>query len=829
VTLFRVAFPRCFASAYITASAPSPGLCNGGVLCKVAAIVSRCSLPLAFLLLLAPCAAAAQEAPDLSVLDRVLQQAVEGGEVPGVVALVGHKGQVVYRKAFGWRQVEPEREAMTADTIFDAASLTKPIVTATALMLLMEEGRVRLNDAAARYLPEFAENGKGEITVRHLLTHFSGLPAGLDLKEPWQGKEEGMSRAFAIAPVAPPGAQFLYSDVNYIVLGALVERLSGQPLERFAAERIFRPLGMRDTMFLPPAELRARIAPTEYDGDAMLRGVVHDPTTRRMGGVAGQAGMFTTAHDLARYAQALLDGKHVLTPLGIAKMTTPQSPPHSAVLRGLGWDIDSPFASNRGELLPVGSFGHTGFTGTSLWIDRVTETYIILLANAVHPRGLPAGPRFGSPAVSLRARFANAVAAALNAKLDPEQVARLGRLTGYGEAGAGVRRPVARNAQVMTGIDVLAAESFRRLRKEKGKRRIGLVTNHTGRDAQGRRTLDLVAAAEGVELAAIFSPEHGPEGVLDTADIGHSRDAATGVPVYSVYGSREEQRRPPLEVLRRLDAVLFDVQDVGARYYTYPATLRYFLEAAAQAGIELVVLDRPNPITGVFVQGPLSDEGSESFVNFHPVPIRHGMTVGELARMFAAERNINARLTVVEMQGWQRGDWFDSTGLAWVNPSPNLRGLTQAALYPGVAMVEHTNVSVGRGTDTPFEKLGAPWVDGRALAAYLNRRSIPGVRLVPVEFTPAWGPFAGERCRGVNILLVDRDALDAPLLGVELAAALRALHPGEFRMEPMQTLLANRAVYEAIAAGRDPRVIAEGWEESLREFRERRRQYLLYP
>lgn len=782
-------------------------------------------------LLASLCAASAQApAPDLdSVLDALLDDAVRQGDVPGAVAIVGHDGRVVYRKAFGLRSLEPEREPMTLDTVFDVASLTKPVATATSVMLLMERGRIRLNDAVARYIPEFAQNGKDSVTIRQLLTHFSGLPPGLDLNEIWHGREEGVRRACERPLAAPPGTRFIYSDVNYIVLGELVARVSGMPLEDFAAQNIFAPLGMKDTRFLPPESLHPRIAPTQYEALSMLRGVVHDPTTRRMGGVAGQAGLFSTADDLARYAQALLDRKHVLSPLTIEKMTTPQQPPFSAVMRGLGWDMESPFASNRGELLPVGSFGHTGFTGTSLWIDPVTRTYIVLLANSVHPHGPPTGARFGSPTVSLRARVGNAVAAALNRRLTPEEVARLGRLTGYSETAVAVRRPVSRNARVLTGIDVLQADGFQPLRGTPEKpRRIGLVTNHTGLDAEGRRTIDVLAAAEGIELAALFSPEHGPAGVLDTADIGHSVDEATGVKIYSVYGATTAERRPPLDVLRTLDVVVYDVQDIGARYYTYPTTLLYFLEGAAQAGIEVVVLDRPNPITGVFVQGPIADEGSESFVVFHTVPIRHGMTVGELAVMFNVERRVHARLTVVRMRGWQRGDWLDSTGLTWVNPSPNMRSLTQATLYPGVAMVEGTNVSVGRGTDTPFEVLGAPWIRAREFAEHLNRRNIPGVRFVPVEYTPRSSVHAGERCGGVNIVLLDRNGFDAPLLGVELASALRTLYPDDFRMERMNNLLASQSVFDAIREGHDPQAIAAEWHEPLMQFMERRRPFLLY-
>jgi uncharacterized protein YbbC (DUF1343 family) len=273
---------------------------------------------------------------------------------------------------------------------------------------------------------------------------------------------------------------------------------------------------------------------------------------------------------------------------------------------------------------------------------------------------------------------------------------------------------------------------------------------------------------------------------------------------------------------------VFDIQDAGVRFYTYETTLGYFLEAAAKAGVEAIVLDRPNPITGSFVQGPVADAGRESFTDYWTVPVRHGMTLGELAKMFNVERNINARLTVVAMQGWERGDWFDSTGLAWVNPSPNLRGLTAAALYPGVALIEGTNVSVGRGTDTPFELVGAPWIKSRELAAYLNARGIAGVRFVPVSFTPSASNYDGKDCEGVNLVLTDRNALDAPELGIELAAALKKLYPADFKIERMTELLVNQMAYDGLLQGRDPRRIAQDWQEELEKFEVVRKKYLIY-
>jgi uncharacterized protein YbbC (DUF1343 family)/CubicO group peptidase (beta-lactamase class C family) len=764
-----------------------------------------------------------KSAQNFSDLDVIVQEAVDQGKMPGAVVIVGHNGRIVYRKAFGSKSLEPTREPMTVDTIFDLASLTKCIATTTAVMQLVETGRVRLNDPVNAYLPGFSQNGKAQITVRELFTHYSGLAPDLDLKQPWQGRDTALKMVLEATPIDPPGARFVYSDINFETLGFLVEKVSGMPLNEYAEKKIFAPLGMTRTRFLPPADWLPQIAPTEYDEyGKMLRGIVHDRTARRMGGVAGHAGLFSTADDLARFAQQLLSGHTILSRPAIEKMSTPQQPANAASLRGLGWDIDSPFASNRGELLPVGSFGHTGFTGTSLWIDPTTDTYLILLTNAVHPIGK------GS-VISLRARLATAVVHSLDLTVSERENLRISRITGYNESLMADRRFTTRNGGVKNGIDVLEADAFRELHPNPERPlRIGLVTNQTGLDAHGQRTIDVLARASGISVKAIFSPEHGIAGALDTADIGNSHDPATGVPVYSVYGDTDAKRRPTTDKLADLDAIVYDIQDVGARFYTYESTLGYFLEAAAKTHKQIFVLDRPNPINGVYVQGPIADPGSESFVSYWQIPVRHGMTAGELARLFNGERSIKANLTVVPMQGWMRGDWFDSTGQVWTNPSPNMRSLTEAELYPGIGMIEGGNISVGRGTDTPFEFVGAPWIDALAFSSYLNGRQIEGVRFIPVNFTPTSSNYANLRCGGVNVVVTARDSLDAPELGLEIASALNHLYPKQFDIAKLDTLMRNKTTLGALVAGQDPRRIAEDWQDPADKFMTRRNKYLLY-
>jgi uncharacterized protein YbbC (DUF1343 family)/CubicO group peptidase (beta-lactamase class C family) len=817
-----------------------------------------------------------------AVIDQVVEAAIARGELPGAVVIVGSQGRVVYRKAYGDRSLEAGHkrliEPMTVDTVFDMASLTKPLMTATAVMQLFEQGRFRLDDPVAKYLPGFAAEGKGGITIRMLLTHYSGLPPDLPLTQPWTGKTTAFRLADASVPLTAPGVQFRYSDINFIVLGELVETLSGESEDRYVLEHVIAPLHLEHTRYLPPASWDAGIAPTAYDEhDQMMRGTVHDPTARRMGGVAGHAGLFMSADDLAVYTQALLDrlagrpSAFPLSQLTLEKMTRPEQPATGTALRGLGWDIDSPFSGNRGELYPVGTFGHTGFTGTSVWMDpyggAFGDSYVILLANGVHPTVV-------HNLTPLRGLVANAAVEALGGAMAgraamEKQVLRaaqddrglggggeslLAQLTGYNESMAGRRLHVDRNGQVLTGIDVLEKERFAplaELAKEHGGRlRLGLLTNQTGLDAAGRRTIDVLQtdaekAVPGLQLTTLFSPEHGIAGTMDREGIASGTDAASGLPVVSLYGTDAASRRPTRAELEKLDAVVVDLQDAGVRFYTYETVLGYLLEAAENAGLQkpgtrVIVLDRPDPVTGALVQGPVSDAGRESYTDYMPLPVRHGLTLGELAGYMRGVKRLTTPLTVIEMEGWERGDWFDSTGLGWTNPSPNLRDLTEATLYPGVALVEPTNVSVGRGTDTPFEQVGAPWIGhggALALAARLNARMLPGVRFMAVAFTPempaagktaAAYPFAGQVCYGVRLTVVDRNVLDAPEMGAELVAALWRLFPGEFAIDKVDRLLGNAQALAGLKAGDDAQTVAAAWASGVQAFEQARRPYLLY-
>jgi uncharacterized protein YbbC (DUF1343 family) len=567
-----------------------------------------------------------------------------------------------------------------------------------------------------------------------------------------------------------------------------VEKISGEPLDVYTEKHIFAPLKMTHTRFLPPASWRPKIAPTQYDeNNHMLRGVVHDPTSRRMGGVAGHAGLFTTAADLAKFARMLLrGGAPVFKRSTVKAMTSVQSPPNVLVRRAGGFDIDSGYSRPRGTVFPLGSYGHTGFTGTILWIDPQSKTFYIFLSNRVHPNGKGVVTALQ---VALGTLSAKAARVAPEDMLPPRPGGEVAWIT-HGD-------------EVANGIDNLIAKRYAPLRGMK----IGVITNHTGIDRSGNPTIDLLRSAPGVDVRALFAPEHGLFGAAD-ANLGDARDPVRDLPVYSLYG---ESRKPKPEQLAGLDALVFDIQDVGVRFYTYAATMRLAMEAAADAHIKFIVLDRVNPINGVAVEGPLLHGAAEDFTGWHDVPIRHGMTMGELAKMFAEERHIAVDLTVIPLLRWKRAQWQDDAGLPWINTSPNMRSLTEATLYPGVGIVE-LSVSVGRGTPTPFELVGAPYVDPERFVAELNTFKLPGIRFDPVRFTPTSSNFANKECGGARLTVTDRNALQPVKSGIAIALALQKLYPNDFKF--------NDHLLRA--------PLKLDWSDDERAFRERRAKFLLY-
>ena len=752
-------------------------------------------------------------------IDEGAADAVASGEIPGVVVLVGRGDDILFQGAYGSRRFLPKSSPMTVDTIFDIASLTKPVGTAIAVMALVEKGTIKLDAPLGQYLKEFRGKQFDEITIRRLMTHTAGLIAYPPNAAVTAGFPSAVTEIAKIPLEYPPGSAFQYSDTGFILLGEVVRRVSGARLDRYLERILFRPLDLQDTSFHPKASLMSRVAPTEFVGGRVLNGEVHDPRARLLGGVAGHAGMFSTAADLARICRMLLNGGilggHRVLDAATVRMMW-DAAPEGRGMRTLGWDLSSPYSRPMAPFFPEGSVGHTGFTGTSIWIDPPTRSYMIILTNRVHP--------YGGGVAKIRELRARLTAAAGAQLFQPTLASDATVASGPAADAPAPESPpehlVLPSERILTGLDLLVEQKFVML----GGHSVGLVTNQTGIDSRGRRTIDLIANAPGVRLHAIFSPEHGLTGDVD-ADVPNSRDVVTGRPIWSLYGPT---RRPSSAMLKDVSLVVFDIQDVGVRYYTYLTTLVYVMEEAAKQRIPVLVLDRPNPINGRVVEGPLMDSDLQSFTAPHPIPVRTGLTIGEFARLAAAERKIPVALTVVPLVGWDRGRWFDETGLPWVNPSPNIRSVTQALLYSGVGLLEATNLSVGRGTDSPFEVVGAPWIEPQGLAAALNQQGLRGVTFQPIWFTPTADVYANVLCGGVRLIVTDREAIRPVTVGLALGRTLRTRHRDQFRPENIQNLLVNRSTMWAFLRGEAfERVTA--WAEIDRSaFLNRRASYLIY-
>ncbi|MBN1490721.1 MAG: DUF1343 domain-containing protein [Phycisphaerae bacterium] len=761
-------------------------------------------------------AATTIDADRLTPIDQLMAEAIEQGSCPGGVVLVGQRDRIVWRKAYGHRALVPEKVETTLDTIYDMASVTKVVATATSVALLIERGKIGLGDRVSRFIPEFTSHGKDRITVEHLLVHRAGLIPDNSLADYADGPEASMRKIYDLTLFADPGDQFRYSDVGFIMLGELVNRVSGRSLDVFAREEIFLPAGMEHTSFLPPESWRAKCASHEKRGDGYMIGEVHDPRAYALGGVAGHAGLFGTADDLARYCQMILnggeiDGKRILSPLTVREMTRPRPIGTIDGVRGLGFDIATSYSSARGDLFPrFASFGHTGWTGTSFWIDPTTGVYAIILTNRVHPDGK-------GNVVNLRAKIATVVASAI----DTDAFARPaeGGFVGTAEPAA-ARKPAARDTQVLTGLDVLVRDGFKPL----VGRKVGVITNHTGLTRDGLHIVDVLTECSNLQLVAIFAPEHGFAGALDQK-VSDEKHGTTGLTIYSLYG---KTRTPTAEMLGGVDTLVFDIQDIGARFYTYIATMGNAMRAAAEHGIRFIVLDRPNPIGGEYVAGPIADADKLGFTAFYPMPVTHGMTIGELARFFNEEMKIGAELEVVCCENWSRDQWYDQTGLLWVNPSPNMRNLTQAILYPGVGLIEATNVSVGRGTDQPFELFGAPWIDARKLAAALNASGLAGVRFAPVAFTPTSSKHKDVLCHGVHVYVTDRETIDSVQVGLTIAWQLRQLFGDQFNYDAVHNLLMNRETLDALRDAKSPDRIGRMWRRDIATFEALRAKHLMY-
>lgn len=752
----------------------------------------------------------------LDQIDQLVQEGLEENLMPGCVITIGRKGKIVFQRAYGLRQLEPEKRPMTVDTVFDMASITKPVATATSVMMLMEQGKIRIRDKVSTYIPEFANNGKENATVMQLLTHQAGFVPDNAVSDYELGREDAFRKIYALNTIYEPGSRFVYSDVGFILLDDLIERQSGKNVHAFSQEYLFGPLGMRETGYLPAESLKQRAATTEQRDDEWIQGDVHDPRAWLMKGIAGHAGLFSTANDVAIYAQMMLNGGHYdghryLSRSTVEMMTRPYQivEDEKISLRGLGWDKLTGYSSNRAENMSESAYGHGGFTGTVLWIDPELDLFFIFLSNRVHPHG--------KGSVN---HLAGRIATVAVSSIDEDMPTSNAKSAADDHSANQPQTPSP--PPVQTGIERLHSSGFELLKGQ----RVGLITNQTGITADGTSAIQLLREAKDVNLVALFSPEHGLAGKLDQSIIGDTVDDGTGIRVFSLYG---KTRKPTAEQLDAVDTLVFDIQDIGCRFYTYISTMGLAMQAAESQDKRFMVLDRPNPIGGIAVAGPMLDKGMESFVGFHSLPVRHGMTVGELARMFKSELGLERlQLAVVKCENWIRNAYFDETGLPWINPSPNMRNLNEAILYPGIGLWETTNISVGRGTDTPFELVGAPWIDATRLAAALNSHQIPGVQFTPRQFVPSSSKYDGEDCGGVQISITNRQLLDPIRLGITFATTLHSLYPNQWKIDDGMRLLCNQATLDAIKAGKTPDQILREIDHSLIDFYARRKPFLLY-
>lgn len=732
-------------------------------------------------------------------IDPLIEKAITDSELSGAVIAIVHDDEVVFEKAYGWRQIVPDKIPMQTDSLFDLASLTKPIATATSVMHLIEQGELKIDDKIAMHIPEFGANGKENITVKDLLLHVGGLIPDNSLADYKGSRDEMVTKIYGLSTSYQPGTDFRYSDVGFQVLGELVHRKSGLNVHDYSQRHIFGPLQMKETTFNPAGDLRSRAVATEEREGRWMVGEVHDPRAYAMGGIAGHAGLFSTAADLSNYARMMLKngefgGTRILQESTVRSMTTPNRVPRG--IRALGWDMRSGYSSNRGEAMSATAYGHGGFTGTAIWIDPELQLAVIFLSSRLHPDG--------KGTVNPLAGVVGSIAAKAVRQLNEKE-----------------NSDVHEQAEVLCGIDVLARDQFKQLQGAK----IGLITNQTGVDRNGLGTAQILHKAAGLELKAIFSPEHGLQGKLDQSNIADGIDPQTGLPIYSLYGAN---RAPTPQSLEGLDTLVFDIQDIGTRFYTYLSTMGNAMEVAQQRGMRFVVLDRPNPINGVDIEGPLLDEDIRSFVAYHNIPLRHGMTAGEIAKMLVAEKKWKLQLDVIEVEGWTRNLYLDQTDLFWLRPSPNMRTLNQALLYPGVGVIELTNISVGRGTDTPFERVGAPWLDARRVIKRLKSYELAGVTFLPEKYTPTSSKFENEECQGVQILITDRDRVEPIRVGLALAHAIRCEHPEQWQTSQLIKLLGSQAVVDAIIKEDSFEKVYQLASAQVEEFRLRRKPFLIY-
>ena len=723
--------------------------------------------------------------PDTVAIDSIqaaLRKAVKESESPGAILYIGDLERDYLHIAHGDRQRIPSPKPVRRDTLYDLASLTKVVATATAVMMLRDEGAFRLDQSITDFVPIPAFR---EMRIFDLLTHTSGLVPVERYFETMDSLDEMLQRYAAEGIENPPGLMHSYSDVGFMLLGRLVEIVAQDSLDAFCAKRIFQPLGMARTAFNPPEAWHANCAATEDDpwrGHVVL-GQVHDENTYAVGGVSGQAGLFSTAADLALFCRAFLRGQ-ILKESTVSEMTRMGSVPLYP-WQGLAWQVD-PWSSKETGFLPDrAAFGHAGWTGTSIWMDRARGLFVILLSNTCHP----------------------------SRELRDNETLRRVVHTAVGKA-------FYKNVNTHSGLDRLVRENFALLEDK----RIALLTNHAAVDQLGRHILDLLPFALKTELRFVYSPEHGFRG---QAEAGETVEGQEGpLPVISLYG---EQKAPSHEELDTVDLFIVDLQDIGSRYYTYMATMRRCMVACAEADVPVLVLDRPNPLGGVVLEGPIAVDTSSPVSNT-AIPVRHGMTMGELATWYTQTdlKGRRVELTVNLLDNWQPRRLFHECSLPWVPPSPNIPTPETALLYAGMCLFEATNLNEGRGTDTPFALIGAPWLDASAVIKSVRRQESVGCTLQAVTYTPRSIPgkaldprYRDHACRGIQLIVTDHHQIRPFTLAVALLIEIRKRHPNQFAWSgsPGIDLLAGGPdLRSRIEKGHSARRIIAHYREQLKDF-----------
>jgi len=715
-------------------------------------------------------------------LDALLRDAVQQNLTPSAVLLVMRQGEKIYHNAQGDASLQ---------SIFDLASLTKVVATTTSIAFLIDSNKLTFDTSLKKIFPGVYGRDKQDITIKQLLLHTAGFPPMV-----WPGKLTDdlpiiLRRIQKVKLLAAPGTHYRYSDVGFILLGEIVKAVSGQPLDQFAKNHIFHPLGMCSTQFFPKGMNSPQIV-AAWPSEGKI-GEVYDPLAARMGGIAGHAGLFSTAEDLAILGQLLLnrgnfEKKKFLSKNIVNAMLSPRNLPlESDGVRALGWDMSSTHAGCRGRL-STAAFGHTGYTGTSLWIDPEHQLIVILLTNRTHLKTPP-------DLTPLRQRIHDVIVTHL------------------------IRMP---SKPVRTGFDQLTATD----RTFFDGKKIGLITNRAAVDKSGRWIGEWLLDQPNFTIQSIFVPEHGLSASLDQKIVDQRLlYKKRTISVFSLFG---DQRAPSVDSLNGIDLLLFDIPSVGVRFYTYLNTLGRSLEVAAHHKIPFVILDRPNPLGGEQIDGPVAFSDRQTSTNYHPLPIRFGLTMGELALLYNSEKKLGASIKIVRNSGWQRAMQFDAMNLPWRSPSPNIRSWLQALLYTGIGLLESTNLSVGRGTKTPFQWIGAPWLNSQSLSLAMNQANLAGVYFIPETNTPTATLFRKELCQGIRIIVTDPKKIDPIKIAISIMLWIRKHHVTDWNTDELYRLFHHPPTVQAILNGDSIENIVALWQAGLAQFQRVRTQYLLY-